>query len=83
MVIFATSSFFLVSSWSALFLCIKVILTRAKVIASWKKRAEHSSWSAHQIRRAQLSIIKTALGSNISKIKVLVALCPLLVFLGQ
>ena len=55
---------------------------KAEVLKSWKKRAEHTSWSAHKIREAQLSIIKMSLRKNISQIKVIVALCPLLGLLG-
>lgn len=53
-----------------------------KVVTSWKGRSEHTSWSSHRIREAQLSIIKMSLKKNISNIKVLVALCPLLGLLG-
>lgn len=55
---------------------------KAEVLKSWKKRTEHSSWNAHKIREAQLSIIKMSLRKNISQIKVIVALCPLLGLLG-
>jgi biopolymer transport protein ExbB len=55
---------------------------REKVISSWSERTEHKSWSAHRIREAQLSIMRMALNKNISNIKVLVALCPLLGLLG-
>jgi biopolymer transport protein ExbB len=55
---------------------------RLKVLKAWSDRADHKSWSAKRIREAQLSIIRMALNQNISKIKVLVALCPLLGLLG-
>ncbi len=53
-----------------------------RVLKEWKRRNEHSSWSAHRIREAQLSILRMELTKNISNIKVLVALCPLLGLLG-
>lgn len=55
---------------------------KEKVIKSWKSRDDHTSWTAHRIREAQLSIVHLALKKNISNIKVLVALCPLLGLLG-
>ncbi len=55
---------------------------KLQVLQNWKERGEHHSWDAHRIREAQLSIIKMSLTKNISQIKVLVALCPLLGLLG-
>jgi biopolymer transport protein ExbB len=55
---------------------------RKKVLNEWNIRKDHKSWSAQRIREAQLSIMRMALTRNISKIKVLVALCPLLGLLG-
>ena len=52
------------------------------VMKNWKERSEHTSWDAHRIREAQLSIVRMSLTKNISQIKVLVALCPLLGLLG-
>lgn len=52
------------------------------VLQSWKARSDHSSWYAHKIRQKHISQIKTKLYENISVIKMLVALCPLLGLLG-
>lgn len=57
-------------------------LMKSKIIQAWLERKEHKSWSAHRVREAQLSIAKMSLKKNISNIKVLVALCPLLGLLG-
>ncbi len=73
--------------WSLIlerFLFMKKIFPTMKqdVLKDWLARNEHKSWTAHRIREAQLSIAKVSLNRNISKIKTLVALCPLLGLLG-
>lgn len=55
---------------------------KGKILDAWRSRPEHKSWTAHRVREAQLSIVKMSLKKNISNIKVLVALCPLLGLLG-
>jgi biopolymer transport protein ExbB len=49
---------------------------------NWQDRADHSSWSAHQIRRLKVSELRMQLEDGLSYIRVLVALCPLLGLLG-
>lgn len=55
---------------------------RKKTIEDWQARNDHSSWYAHKIRQAKISVISTKLNRNISVIKMLVALCPLMGLLG-
>lgn len=55
---------------------------RRKVVDQWMSRPERSSWYAHKIRQAEISKISTKLKQNISVIKMLVALCPLMGLLG-
>lgn len=55
---------------------------RQKAIDEWMARKDHSSWHAHQIRRAKISVMSKKLKQNISFIKMLVAMCPLMGLLG-
>ncbi len=55
---------------------------RKKAIEEWTARKDHSSWYAHKIRQAKISVIGSKLTQNISIIKMLVALCPLMGLLG-
>lgn len=55
---------------------------RKKAIDDWNSRTDHSSWYAHKIRQAKISVMSTKLTQNISVIKMLVALCPLMGLLG-
>jgi biopolymer transport protein ExbB len=48
----------------------------------WRARKEHNSWAAHQIRRRYISDARLQANSNITYIKVLVALAPFLGLLG-
>ena len=48
----------------------------------WQERDDHSSWSAHQIRRLRVSELRMQLEDGLAYIRVLVALCPLLGLLG-
>ena len=48
----------------------------------WEAREDHSSWSAHQIRRLLVSGLRMDLEEGLAYIRVLVALCPLLGLLG-
>lgn len=49
---------------------------------TWKERPEHSSWSAHQIRRALISRVNLGMTSNLQLLKVLVPMAPLLGLVG-
>ena len=54
----------------------------AQVIAKWEGRAERKSWEAFQIRTMLVSQARMQINRNLSVIKTLVALCPLLGLLG-
>ncbi len=54
----------------------------AETIQAWNSRSDHSSWYAHKIRQAKISKMTRKLFQNISTIKLLVALCPLMGLLG-
>jgi biopolymer transport protein ExbB len=53
---------------------------RAKRI--WTTRTDHSSWSAHQIRRMLVSDVRLKLQRNLGPINTVVKLCPMLGLLG-
>ena len=55
---------------------------RKQTIDEWRARKDHSSWAAHKIRQAKVSMMTTKLNKNISVIKMLVAMCPLMGLLG-
>lgn len=55
---------------------------RRKIINDWNTRSDKSSWFAQKIRTAMISFLEGELFKNISIIKVIVALCPLLGLLG-
>ena len=57
-------------------------IERQKAIDEWMKRTDHSSWYAHRIREAKISVMSKKLMANISFIKMLVAMCPLMGLLG-
>jgi biopolymer transport protein ExbB len=48
----------------------------------WESRADHKSWSAHQIRTRLISQVSAQVERNIPLIQTCVALCPLLGLLG-
>ena len=52
------------------------------LLKQWHARQDHDSWSAHQIRRAMISRLNVAMNANLSILRVLVPLCPLLGLLG-
>ena len=52
------------------------------VVKQWELRRDKGSWFAHRIRDYELSKASTELNKNISLIKTLVALAPLLGLLG-
>jgi biopolymer transport protein ExbB len=51
-------------------------------VDEWEKRPERRSWSARRVREALVSQISESAHGNVSLIKALVALCPLLGLLG-
>ena len=53
-----------------------------ELVEAWRGRQDYSSWRARHIRRALVSELNRAANRNISAIKTLVALCPLLGLLG-
>jgi len=54
-----------------------------KLIAQWNARAECRSWRAKKIREVTVSEVNMQLHATLPLIKVLVALCPLMGFLGS
>jgi biopolymer transport protein ExbB len=50
--------------------------------SSWAGRREHSSWYAHQIRRAMISRVQMRLTQTLPFVKTMVSLAPLLGLLG-
>ncbi len=52
------------------------------VIATWEARSDRTSWYAHQIRDQLISMASMKLEKNLSIIKTLVVLCPLMGLLG-
>lgn len=54
----------------------------ARVKALWQARADHSSWTAHQIRRMLISDVRLNLHRNLGPIQTVVKLCPMLGLLG-
>ena len=55
---------------------------RQSLVDEWQARSDQSSWYARQIRQAKLSQAATRLNRNLSVIKTLVALFPLMGLLG-
>ena len=49
---------------------------------TWNSRPDHSSWTAHQIRRMLVSEIRLKLQRNIGTIQTIVKVCPMLGLLG-
>ena len=54
----------------------------ARVKSLWQARADHSSWTAHQIRRMLISDVRLKLQRNLGPIQTVVKLCPMLGLLG-
>lgn len=52
------------------------------LLKQWLARKDHTSWTAHQIRKAMISRLNVAMTANLGVLKVLVPLCPLLGLLG-
>ena len=55
---------------------------RQETVDTWMARTDRSSWYAHKIREAKISVMNKKLSKNISFIKMLVAMCPLMGLLG-
>lgn len=55
---------------------------RKNAVDEWMAREDKSSWYAHKIRQAKISEISKKLTQNISFVKMLVAMCPLMGLLG-
>lgn len=55
---------------------------KGKWIEYWQSRQDHTSWYARSIRDGWLGEAQVALNKNLSFIKVLVAICPMLGLLG-
>jgi biopolymer transport protein ExbB len=55
---------------------------KEKVIGSWEARADTTSWYAKRIREQLLSEARISLKQNVSLIKALIAICPLLGLMG-
>ena len=53
-----------------------------RVLAVWRARSEHTSRTAHHIRRMLIGQVAAQLNTGIVMIRTLVALCPLLGLLG-
>jgi len=61
----------------------KVLPQDAKhMLGQWMIRADRHSWTSHQIRRAMISRLNSAMSSNLQVLRVLVPMCPLLGLLG-
>ena len=52
------------------------------VLDSWNARSDRSSWYAHQVRDQLISLASMKLEKNLSIIKTMVVLCPLMGLLG-
>ncbi len=54
----------------------------SRMVSLWNARQDHASWYAIQIRDAMIGEAKISLNRNMSLIRMLVALCPMLGLLG-
>ena len=57
-------------------------IEKKQVTDEWMARSDRSSWYAHKIRQAKVSVMSKKLTHNIQFIKMLVAMCPLMGLLG-
>jgi biopolymer transport protein ExbB len=53
-----------------------------ETLERWNERDDHRSWYAHRVREALISSLEIRLNSNVTVIKTLVAVLPLLGLLG-
>ncbi len=56
--------------------------TKEETIERWNATADHSSWSARQIRKMRISQLNAAMVANLPLMRVLVPLSPLLGLVG-
>jgi len=55
---------------------------RRDTVTAWDTRSDKTSWFAHKIRQARISIVRQQLSRSIPTIKTLIALCPFLGIMG-
>ncbi|NND43741.1 MAG: MotA/TolQ/ExbB proton channel family protein [Xanthomonadales bacterium] len=55
---------------------------KLEIVESWERRADTTSWYAKRIREQLISQVSVALKRNVSLIKALIAICPLLGLMG-
>ena len=55
---------------------------RRRILEYWESRADTTSWNAKRIREQLISETNVALKKNVSVIKALIAICPLLGLMG-
>ncbi|KHA60329.1 TolQ [Vibrio variabilis] len=65
-----------------LYLVVTFPKVKNRLCEQWSAREEHHSWYAHQIRNGWIAKAQIELRQNLSTIKVLVAICPMLGLLG-
>ena len=53
-----------------------------RMLAQWRARADHKSWCARAIRQAMISKLNAGMSSNLTLLRVLVPLSPLLGLIG-
>jgi len=53
-----------------------------RMLNEWLSRTNRHSWTSHQVRRAMISRLNSAMSSNLQVLRVLVPMCPLLGLLG-
>ena len=51
-------------------------------LAAWRARTDHKSWCARAIRQAMISKLNAGMSANLTLLKVLVPLAPLLGLIG-
>ena len=73
--------------WALIFERLWFIYTEHKIdvgnaLTFWESRAERTSWNAHRIRERMISEVNGRLNANMSFIKTLISLLPLLGLLG-
>lgn len=66
----------------AVFFYIRFPRKSSQVREMWAARSDHHSWQAHQIRSALLNALRQQTRANITTVKTVVAICPLLGLLG-
>jgi biopolymer transport protein ExbB len=56
--------------------------TRSNIVRTWEARSDTTSWYARQIRDGLISEASISLTQNLSFIKALIAICPLMGLMG-